>query len=209
MNTPPIQSTPRNTSLDAGQPYSAPGDATIVDTLPPSDPAAALINSGDVGSAIAAFVYLTSKEQRTNARNSRDAAYTAEALAQKDAIDEMRRGAAAKFDRDMMRGGMQLVSAGYSFAGVASPNDKDAFGVASKTVDAESALMAPFGDLEVDTAKRAETAANDRAENFKRIGDDYADDVRDAGKSIDKTLDFLKEFQSSRDASTSAAIHRA
>src|ERR1044072_3141848 len=100
MTTIANSSAPRTTtttaSLDA--PYTAAGDKELVQTLPVEDPAATLISGGecgrdhkaltqslpvktpaatlirrgDVGTATAALVFPRSREQRTNAKNSRD-----------------------------------------------------------------------------------------------------------------------------------------
>ena len=77
------------TSRSGGVPLSTP-DSGIGTSSSASTPAAilpdpqltSLINGGDIGSAIAAMVMLSSKEDRKAARASRDAAYNSMESAQ-------------------------------------------------------------------------------------------------------------------------------
>lgn len=190
-------------------PYEVPEDQRLVQTLPPSDPASVLASGSDVGSTIAVLVFLTQKEQRTNARNSRDAAYAAQDAAEAAELSAMDAEASAKRDAAFIKGAYQIGSGLCSFAAVASPKNEKAWEAESKLVDAESTFACALANHEADDAARDVRAAGQAVGQIKRVAEGYADDVRDAEKSMAKAVDFLKEWRAARDAAISAAIHRA
>ena len=100
-------------------------------------------------------------------------------------------------------------TAGLSLASVASPENGRGFEAMGRVYDAEGTAFGAMSTGLTDAASRDVRAAGQRAENLKRVGDGYAEDVHDADKSMDKALDFLKEWRGARDAATSAALYRA
>jgi hypothetical protein len=190
--------------------YAIAEDAERVSTLPASDPTSSLINSGDIGSAIAALVYLTKKEQRENARASRDAAYSAQEAAEKSELAAMDREADAKQVGSFFKAMSQFGSAACSF-GAAGSSERAGkwWEAAGKTSAAAGGVTEAVTDFGASKATRDVKAASQQASHFERLGGESDDDVRDAEKSMDKAVDFLKEWRSSKDAATSAAIHRA
>lgn len=199
---------PLAASYDVSPSHDAPRTSPIA-ALPSGDPSTLLVTSGDVGSAIAALVFLTSREQRANARNSRDAAYHDLESAQTAELAAMDREARAKEMAGYTKAAFQGVSAGLSLASVASPENGRGFEAMGRVYDAEGTAFGAMSTGLTDAASRDVRAAGQRAENLKRVGDGYAEDVHDADKSMDKALDFLKEWRGARDAATSAALYRA
>jgi hypothetical protein len=197
-----------------------------------------MLVDGDIGSAIAALVMKSQKETRANARLARDAAYDAEAISQRQEIQHLRSAAGQRFVSSVLQGGLQLASAGASLAAAApaaragqlqgqlgstmtDTSRADAIlerkgvdetvgmlGGVGKGADAAATIAPAFGKLFADNQDSAAKAAAFRATQAKRTAEGNADSVRDADKSLERTLELLKDYLATRDATQAALVHR-
>lgn len=78
-----------------------------------------------------------------------------------------------------------------------------------KGAGATGTLAGAFGKLATDAEDREAKAAANKATAMKRSADGASEDVRDAEASLKKALDLYKEWQATKNACLSAAIHRA
>jgi hypothetical protein len=197
-----------------------------------------MLVEGDIGSAIAALVMRSQKESRQNARLARDTAYDAEAIAQRQEIQHLRTAAGQRFVSSMLQGGLQLASAGASLAAAAPAarsgqlqsqlggtmtetgragailekkgldETVGTLGGIGRGADAAATIAPAFGKLVADNQDSAAKAAAFRATQAKRTAEGNADSVRDADKSLERTLQLLKDYLATRDATQAALVHR-
>lgn len=184
-------------------------DAEPVSVLAPVDVANELVNGEDIGSAIAALVFLSAKERRVNDRVSRDAAYAAEEAANESELQAMDRARRSRMEGGYLKSALQLGGAACSFATAAEPAGRSSWEGLGKTCDASTTLSEAVFGAETSLAERDAKEASQAAGQLKRVAESHEEDVRDAGKSMDKALEFLKEWRAARDAAVSAALHRA
>lgn len=99
-------------------------------------------------------------------------------------------------------GGLQERAAGFEKVG-------GDLGQTGKGLDVESDIVSAVGKFVSDGQERDEKVAANRAATFKRVAEGRADDVHDADKAIDKTMEFYSQWLTGKAAAESAAIHRA
>lgn len=112
----PVTSVTNSATLAASNAFGATDASSSISTMPDaSDPLVGMVNSGDIGSSIAALVMMTQKELRKAARQDRDALYKAQENAQREELDSMEDASNAKFIAGLTEGGLKLGSAACSF----------------------------------------------------------------------------------------------
>jgi hypothetical protein len=198
------------TALPTASPTTTNADFVPGLPSPAVDQLTALMNSGDIGAAIAAMVMQSKKELRQSARTSRDAAYAAQEAAQRQQLAHMRSSAEAKFTAGIVSGGATVLSAASSFTGsVTDGKVAAAFTNGSKAIDGTAKMWSSQHELASSLQDQRAKASGMAAETAERVAESHSDDVKDADESLKKCLEFLKEWLSAKDAARSAAVHRA
>jgi hypothetical protein len=220
VNVVPSTSSTTSTSTSA---------AAALELLPPVEQLAC---SGDPGAMVAALAVQSSNTQREIARSQRDTALQAQAHAQAAEIQDMRTKANLQRAEGIVDGALQIgqgvldVASGVNDAKAVAQTDKTVT-QADKTAIAASKVNAAWdrggatwlgagksifdglvnGEI---TDQDADAKVHDAAaQTFKQIADDAHDSERDAQATIDKAIDFYKEYVDTKAQAAMAAVHRA
>lgn len=180
----------------------------------PSPALQELLLGGDAGAQIAAMMMLTSKKQRESARETRRDAEEAERSAQQSELAAMREAADKRFEgaqRDAVLrgfGGACTMAAGGADANKdaagagALKGTNEAAGAVGGLLRAERENAAAGCDVEAKAAGNSATTA-------KRAIDDARDLEKDAKDLMNRVMSFYKEYVTSKEDATKAALHRA
>lgn len=96
----------------------------------------------------------------------------------------------------------------YTRAGGFADTDARYWDVAAKTCDAGDAITGQVRDAIGGVVDRAAKEASIRADRSKRSAEQGQDDARDIDDSIDRTVEFLRQYAETRDATRLAALQR-
>jgi hypothetical protein len=214
VNVVPSTSSPTATSTST---------AAALELLPPVEQLAC---SGDPGAMVAALAVQSSNTQREIARSQRDNALQAQAHAQAAEIQDMRSKANWQRVQGGVDGALQIgqgvfdVVSGINDAKAVAQTDDKAAAAHSKVnsawdrggatlVGATKSIADGFMNgaiTDTDADAKVQDAA---AQSFKQIADDAHDSERDAQATIDKAIDFYKEYVDTKAQAAMAAVHRA
>jgi hypothetical protein len=174
---------------------------------------------------VAALAVQSSNTQREIARSQRDNALQAQAHAQAAEIQDMRTKANMQRAQGIVDGTLQIgqgvcdLASGINDAKALTQTDKTAAAASKVTAawDRAGATALGAGRSIVDglfngaiTDKDADAKVQDAAaQTFKQIADDAHDSERDAQATIDKAVDFYKEYVDTKAQAAMAAVHRA
>jgi len=194
-----------------------------------------LLSSSDTGSKIAAMMMMMSREQRDSARESRRSEERAEVAAQNAELEAMHESADAKLDAaraqavlqigggvgTMGSGGLQIAGAStqqswladHPEAQQAPPTKLDGLATGARGLGETSTSVGGFVKACGDHAAaehdiEAKAAANE-ASTAKRAQDDARDLEKDAKDLMNRVMSFYKEYVTSKEDATKAALHRA
>lgn len=188
--------------------------------LPEPGDAFAMLDTGDVGAALAKLALENGYESRKAGRAAREVAEKAQEAAEQKQLEERRAQADSAFVGGLVGGFSTVASGGFAFAaGGAQANTSVAEGVAlgtAKRFEAGGKLLEGTGTVGKAVADHsasahdvATTEAEQAASREKRNVDDAKEIVDDAKKLIDRTLDFYREYQTGKADAQRAAIMRA
>lgn len=202
--------------------HSAPCDPIAVelaaDTLLPTP----TISLADVGQLIAQLETEMGFQRRKSARDARDVAQSAVDSAQKRELAEMRKAADERYAAAKVEAWTKIVTGAGTVGAMAlgdvaakkwrnslleKSGDLMKDGV-NRVADGASGLVSSGMRHEADRADEAATAARYAAKSLEKLVEEAVDDERAAKESVRKALDFLREYESTRSQSQSAALHR-
>lgn len=193
-----------------------------------------LLGSGDMGAQMSALVMMAAKQQRDGARELRRHEESAEEIAQKNELEAMREAADDRRDGAIFQGLAQCTSGAAGIAAgsmqVQGANADRAYVIANPGQNAPAngwsgaaEGVQGFGGVAngVGTIGKgmydhaaaghdieAKAAANE-ASTAKRAIDDARDLEKDAKDLMNRVMSFYKEYVTSKEDATKAALHRA
>lgn len=173
-----------------------------------------LLSSSDTGSKIAAMMMMMSREQRDSARETRRMEERAETAAQCSELQAMRESADAKYDGAMAQAGLQIAGGAMSLCSSAADANNatgakmtyDSLGTGTK---AGSDFAKAYGEHKAAGHDIEAKAAANEASTAKRAQDDARDLEKDAKDLMNRVMSFYKEYVTSKEDATKAALHRA
>lgn len=176
----------------------------------------------DVGQVIAQLEAELGFERRRTARATRNAAEAAMESAQKRELAEMRKAADERYAAAQVEAWGKIFTGAAAVGGVGlsvlgrvewrdcllEKSDILVRDGVNRVVDGGLGLVSSGMRHEADTADEAATAARYAAKSLERLVEEAVDDEAAAKESIRKALDFLREYESTRAQSRSAALHK-
>jgi hypothetical protein len=176
----------------------------------------------DVGQVIARLQTELGFERRKSARATRDAAQAAMESAQKRELAEMRKAADERYAAAQVEAWGKILTGGAAIGGVGlsvlgrvewrncllEKSDTLVRDGVNRIADGVVGLAASGMRHEADAADEAAAAARYAAKSLEKIVEEAVDDDVAAKESIRKALDFLREYESTRSQSRSAALHK-
>lgn len=201
---------------------SEPCDPTAVEWSTGSILPAPTNNLSDVGQIIARLETEMGFERRKFARQAREASQTAMETAQARELAEMRKAAderyaAAKVEAWTKIGTGAATLGSVALADVAAKDWRNSLleksdvlmkdGV-NRVADGVSSLISSGMKRQADAADEVATAARYAAKSLEKLVEDAMEDEGAAKESVRKALDFLREYESTRSQSQSAAFHK-
>ncbi len=177
--------------------------------LPQPQPNATLVVSG-VAAHLAVMVLESGKEQRRAARYERDVSQRAQYAAEEAQLEALRERAFGKLLAGLTSGISQAASGALAMGGAHSalPAQAD-FRGSAEVVKGMGTLEAGIFDHGAELAAVTATRSEQAAARHKRAVDESDEDVREARKTIDKAIDFYREYAAARAEAARAALLKA